>query len=62
LDKRQDGSGHMEWCLRIASMAANELARADLVPFAERDRAKQIVADLIFARMTSIDLPPPGRP
>jgi hypothetical protein len=62
MDKEQRGSGHMEWCLRIASMAANELARADLVALAERDRVKEIVAEMIFTRMASNDLPPPGRP
>ena len=40
----EGGNAHRDWCLRIASMVANELARADLIPSTERDRARTIVA------------------
>lgn len=62
MDRGQGGAGHLAWCLRVATMAANELARADLVSLDERDRAKEIVANIIFTRMASNDLPPSGRP
>ncbi|HLY47258.1 MAG TPA: hypothetical protein VKQ73_16890 [Stellaceae bacterium] len=53
---------HMMWCLQVASMGVDELARAGLIPWSEYDRATKIIAEEIFIRMVANDLPPPGRP
>jgi hypothetical protein len=53
---------HMVWCLKVAALGVDELARAELLPWNGFDRAKKIVAEEIFARMCANDLPPPGRP
>ena len=53
---------HMIWCLKVASLGADELARAKLIPWDELERAKKIVAREIFVRLCADDLPPAERP
>jgi hypothetical protein len=53
---------HMLWCLKVASLGVDELARAKLVPQNELERATKIVAEEIFVRLCAGDMPPAGRP
>jgi hypothetical protein len=56
------GNPQMVWCLHVAGMGVDELARAGLISSSQFDRAKKIVAEEIFVRLCANDLPPAGRP
>jgi hypothetical protein len=52
----------MIWCRKVAGLGVESLVMAGLLPKAEYERAKEIVAEEIFVRMCLHDLPPAGVP